>query len=89
MSQLISSLKGCPPSYVQKCISQALIKETISWNEFLTFLDQESEVREKILQWLMYEKTVIKYKLDKEWPLRAKINTFFEEITFLRFIDLG
>jgi len=26
ISQLISSLKGCPPSYIQKCISQALIK---------------------------------------------------------------
>ena len=77
IAQLISSLKGCPPSYIQKCISQALIKDTISWNDFLTFLDQESEVRERILEWLMYEKSTLKYKEDKEWPFRSKINRFY------------
>lgn len=32
IAQLISSLKGCKPSYVQKCMSQALIKDSINWN---------------------------------------------------------
>lgn len=88
MAQLISSLKGCTPSYIQRCISQALIKDTISWNEFLTFLDQESEVREKILEWLMYERSTVKYREEREWAFRSKIGKFYEEITFLRFIEL-
>ena len=54
IAQLISSLNGCKPSYVQKCMTQALIKETVSWKDFLGFLDQESEVRHKILDWLLH-----------------------------------
>lgn len=36
----------------------------------------------------MYEKSTIKYKEEKEWPFRSKINKFYEEITFLKFIEL-
>jgi hypothetical protein len=32
IAQLISSLKGCKPSYIQKCMSLALIKDSITWN---------------------------------------------------------
>jgi hypothetical protein len=37
----------------------------ISWNDFLTLLDQESEVREKILDWVLFfdEGEVVKYRL--------------------------
>lgn len=45
-------------------------------------------MREKILEWLMYEKTTVKYKEEKEWPFRGKINRFYEEISFLKFIEL-
>ena len=45
-------------------------------------------MREKILEWLMYEKSTVKYREEREWSLRSKIGKFYEEITFLRFIDL-
>lgn len=89
IAQLISTLKGCKPSYVQKCMSQALIKETISWKDFLGFLDQESEVRYKILDWLIHEKAIISYKFKGEIPFRQKIERYFDNITNLNFLEIG
>jgi hypothetical protein len=37
----------------------------------------------------MYEKSTLKYKEDKEWPFRSKINRFYEEITFFKYIELN
>jgi hypothetical protein len=36
----------------------------------------------------MYEKSTVKYREEREWPFRAKISKFYEEITFLKFVDL-
>lgn len=36
----------------------------------------------------MYEKSTIKYREEREWPFRAKIGKFFDEITFLKFVEL-
>lgn len=70
-------------------MSLALIKDSISWNEFLAFLDQESEVRSKILDWLMHEKAIIKYKFDHEIPFRTKILPYYDIITDINFILMG
>ena len=43
-------------------------------------------MREKILEWLMHEKTTVKYREEREWQIRAKISKFYEEITFFKFI---
>lgn len=37
----------------------------------------------------MYEKSTIKYREEREWSFRAKIGKFFEEITFLKFVELN
>jgi hypothetical protein len=37
----------------------------------------------------MHEKATLKYKQEREWPFRAKIARFYEEITFLRFLEFA
>ena len=61
----------------------------MSWNDFLAFLDQESEVRHKIIDWLLHEKAIIKYNFKQECPFRHKICPYFDEITHLNFVELG
>ena len=58
-------LKSCSLSSIQKCISQTLIKHTIFRMSFLLSWIQESEVREKILEWLMHEKTTFKWREER------------------------
>ena len=70
-------------------MTQALIKQTLSWNDFLAFLDQESEVREKILDWLMHERAIIKYKFKDEYPFRQKVERFYDQITSTNCLKMG
>ena len=70
-------------------MSQALIKETVSWKDFLGFLDQESEVRYKLLDWLLHEKSIISYRFISEMPFKQKIEKYFDNITHLNFITFG
>lgn len=80
--QLISRLIGQEPSLLQKELTKSLYKRTIGWNEFLNFLDQESEARENILNWIMYEMSTKQFRFDREVSCRHLGH--FEEIGWYR-----
>jgi hypothetical protein len=77
--QLISRLINQEPSLLQKELTKSLYKKTISWNEFLNFLDHESEARESILDWVMHETNTRQFKFYRQ--VHVKFLGHFDEIS--------